>query len=985
MENLSFRLFLLMSLLNTTRVCILYVSSNVCLLCDCVSDGMTISVNCENRLLKNVPDIVHSNSTSLDLRTNCINELRNNSFSGLHHLKKLDLSNNNIELIEIATFWPLTALEELRLEKTGLGLLQRALRPGIFRGLIHLKSLSLQNNIHQSIVNATRLPDRSFSDLVGLENLHIDGASSYVFGPGFRNLTNFKSLTMSGWDGYCKLGRLESQTFMYVTYLQNIDIINCKLNYIDPGAFRPLKNLQTLNLSENTDLGFQNFQRLLEGLKDTSVRILNITSIVFPFGVGSRLSKDNVQDLEKTRLEEVYMNTNAIELIDYGVLSNFPSTLRKLYLRQNRLVFTIFVYEIFNLFNLNVFDAGNQQPSTYDDDRRGREKRSVDIRSKSFPSFENSVSLSMVLMETRNEENDTRYKISEYYKTNKTISRTVSTWKVLKHRRFQRDSSKGTRHFETLSYPNSEKKYMLSEEHKSDIEGRNLNNPIHGIKETLNYNSNSFSLKRKRSVITPIANKYSMPPEDQMSTSVPTKAAPQPGLMTPEDQLTTTQSAPHKIALTTFICTRSRSNFLLLDFDGVENNITYMDISGNEIPNLQNSSFAGLSRLEFLNLSSNQIASVESGTFAPLQSLIYLDLSNNQLPNSITRRLPSNLFETMFNLQVLNISKYSISYLPPTLFQTLHHVKVLDISTNSLNDFNVNLKNLTELQILDLSDNHLSFLELDIMNHVDNLARNHSILVDLSRNKLFCTCKTLPFLHWLKETKVVLVNKEHYYCRLENDSVQPLNDTEFLERLEESCKSYLMVYIGTTIAVTFIIASILFFLVYTYRWKLRYLYYMAKLKLPTKPIDNIEEVFINDSFISYAEEDVLFVKNCLVQELEVNRGRKLVINDRDFLPGDVVTTAILRAIRESRKTVSLISNASVKNKLWIFEMHMAQMESLHTKRDALILVLLENIPNKNLPMDVFNVLKSCPSIEYPNDKHAQMAFWIKLNEYLSAG
>ncbi|KAL3835904.1 hypothetical protein ACJMK2_021365 [Sinanodonta woodiana] len=983
MESLSFRLFLLLSWSSAARVCIFYVSSNVCRLCDCVSDGMTISVNCKNRRLMNVPGIIHSNSTSLDLRTNCIKELRNNSFSGLHHLKKLDLSNNKIELIEIATFWPLSALEELRLEKTNLALLQRALRPGIFRGLIHLKSLNLQNNIQQSIVNATRLPDTTFSDLVGLENLHIDGAPSYVFGPGFGNLTNLKILIMSGRDGFCELGRLESQTFMYVSYLRNIDIIHCKLNYIDPGAFRPLKNLQTLNLSENTDLGFQNFQRLLEGLKDTSIRVLNITSIVFPYGVGSRLTKDNVQDLFTTRLEEVYMNTNAIELIDHGVLSNFPSTLRKLYLRQNRLVFTLFMCEIFNLFNLNVFDAGHQQPSGHDDYRWGRKTRHVDIRGKSFPSFENSESLSMVFVDTRKEENDTMYETSEYYKTNKTISRTISIWKKLKHRRCQGDSVEATRHFEIPSYPNSEKKYMLSEEHKSDIEGRNLNNPIHGRKETLKDNSNSFSLKRKRSVITPFANEYSMPPEDQMSTSVPTKAAPQPGLMTPEDQLTTTQSAPHKISLTTFICTRSRSNFVLLDFKEYENNITYMDISGNEIPNLQNSSFAGLSRLEFLNLSSNQIASVESGTFAPLQSLKYLDLSNNQLPNSSTRRLHSNLFETLFNLQVLNISKYSIAYLPPTLFQTLHHVKVLDLSTNSLNDFNVNLKNLTELQILDLSDNHLSFLELNIMNHVDNLARNHSILVDLSRNKLFCTCKTLTFLHWLKETKVVLVNKEQYLCILENDFVQPLNDTEFLERLEESCKSYLMVYIVTTIAVTFIIASIIFFLLYKYRWKLRYLYYMAQLKLPTKPIDNIEEVFINDGFISYAEEDVLFVKNCLVQELEVNRGRKLVINDRDFVPGEVVTTAILRAIRESRKTVSLISNASVKNNWWIFEMHMAQMESIHTKRDALILVLLENIPNKNLPMDVFNVLKSCPSIEYPNDKHAQTAFWIKLNEFIN--
>ncbi|KAK3591377.1 hypothetical protein CHS0354_005293 [Potamilus streckersoni] len=1009
MENLSLCFFLLLALPNAARVCIFYVSENVCKLCDCVSDGMTVSVNCENRRLMNVPGIIHSNATSLDLRTNCIRKLQNNSFTGLHHLKKLDLSNNKIDLIEIGTFWPLTALEELRLKKTNLGLLQRALRPGIFRGLTNLKTLNLQNNVQQSIANASRLPDKTFSDLDGLENLQIDGVYTYRFGPGFENLTNFKTLVMSGWDGYCEMVRLESQVFMNVSYLQNLNIINCELNYIDPDAFRPLKNLQTLNLSDNSALGFQNFGRLLGGLNDSSARILNVTSIVSPYGDGSRLSLNHVQQLNMTRLEELYMDKNAIEVIDYGVLSQFPPTLRKLHLRQNRLVFTLFMYEIFNLGNLNVFDAGNQQPSKNDDDRWGRKRRSVEIRRKSFPTFRNRDSLNMMFMETINEGKYTSYKTTEYYKTNKSIFKTESIWKDIKQRRFQRDSVEETRHLETLSYTDLLQKYMPSEEHKSHKEGQDLHNLIHIRKETLKDNSNLFILRRKRSVIIPIANKYTVTPNVQMTTSeslVTMKALPKTVSMTPEVQMTTESSVPviavsetalvipevqmttkeseiTRIALTTFICSGSMSNFVLLDFNGVENNITYMDISGNQIPKLNNSSFTGLSRLVFLNLSSNQIASVDCETFAPLQSLIYLDLSNNQLQNSVNKTITANWFETLFNLQVLNISKNSITYLPPTIFQTLHHVKVLDLSMNDLNDFNLNLVNLTELQILDLSGNHLSCLEVHIMNHMDNVANNHIISLDLSGNKLFCTCKTLPFLHWIKETKVNLINKDQYYCSLDNGIVHHLNQTEFLRQLEESCKSYVMVYISTAIAVTFILASISFFLIYKYRWKLRYLYHMAKLKLPTKPINNAVDAFIYDGFICYAEDDVLFVKNCIIPELEVNRGQKLLVNDRDILPGEVLTTAILKAIRESRKTVLLISRASLKNKWWIFEMHMAQMESIHTKRDVLIAALLENIPSKDLPLDVLSVLQSCPFIEYPNDNHAQTAFWIKLHGYLN--
>ncbi|KAL3835906.1 hypothetical protein ACJMK2_021367 [Sinanodonta woodiana] len=909
-----------------------YISRNVCKLCRCASDeSNTLAVDCKMRHLSCVLFRISSKVTSLDLSKNNITILKNDSFTGLSNLRNLDLSYNRIDFIEIGTFWPLKALENLWLVETNLGLLQAALRQGLFRGLLNLRCVKLQGTINEGLANLSRLPDETFSDLLGLEELTIDGTFGLRFGPGFENLTNFKTLTMSGWIGHCNIGRLDSETFIYVPYLQHIKITKCQLSHIASDAFKSLTNLNTLDLSENVGLGFDNFGRSFEALKHTSITVLDVTSIVSPYGKGTILSLDDVQHLHETKLEEVYLDRNALESIEDGVLSKFPPTLRKLYFRENRLLFTLFMYEIFKLDNLLIFDAGNQQHITSSNTRRRTQKQvRVEYSDKPKPGCKTSMDLKYA----QNKRNDT---------TSRRISPKIYVvWTDLHNNNLQIHVEKNPSYLNVLVKD-------------SNVTTQNLSYFFQKPDTTISNQNKDVIQRRKQSAIKNNATNL----KSNLSVTTPSL----------------------KMALTTFICSGSESNFVFLNFSGVDNNIRYIDISGNFIPVLNNSSFAGLSKVEFLTLSNNHIVNLEPLTFVPLHSLIYLDLSNNNLGNSY-KETAWNSFESLHSLQTIDISGNSISHLPQHTFQSMRYLQALDAKFNDLNDFDVNLENSALLRTLDLSNNRLPYLKTNIMHYLDHLAKDCSISLDLTGNNLLCTCKTLPFLRWLRTTNVTLINKSQYFCSLENGSIRYINESTLVNLLESSCKSYTIFYISGAIGGTFALSFSIFFLVYRNRWKLRYLYYMTKLKLPKTPAANTEDVYANTGFVSYDENDIRFVKNCMIPELEVNRGHKLVIKDRDFLPGEVLASTILKAIRESRKTISLISRESLQNKWWTFELHMAQIESIYMNRNVLILIFIEDIPVQDLPVYVLDLLQFVTCIKFHFVKQTESAFWNELHEYM---
>ncbi|VDI39822.1 Hypothetical predicted protein [Mytilus galloprovincialis] len=169
---------------------------------------------------------------------------------------------------------------------------------------------------------------------------------------------------------------------------------------------------------------------------------------------------------------------------------------------------------------------------------------------------------------------------------------------------------------------------------------------------------------------------------------------------------------------------------------------------------------------------------------------------------------------------------------------------------------------------------------------------------------------------------------------------------------------------------------------YRFRWKLRYLYYMVKVKWHQseyKSDDTDARLYMYDAFVSYADEGQTFVHKILLHQLEKVGGIQLCLHKRNFLPGNDIATNITFAIQNSQQTIVIMSPDYLASYWCMFENNMARMESIYERdcENIPFLVLYKQIPACDLPLELFHC--QC-YIEYPNAEYGDVIFWEQLKK-----
>ncbi|CAB0008831.1 unnamed protein product [Nesidiocoris tenuis] len=168
-------------------------------------------------------------------------------------------------------------------------------------------------------------------------------------------------------------------------------------------------------------------------------------------------------------------------------------------------------------------------------------------------------------------------------------------------------------------------------------------------------------------------------------------------------------------------------------------------MQNNDISELYSESLTGLTTLRVLNLSSNKIESIPEGFFASSRDVREIHLQNNSL-----YELGRGVFHRLEQLLVLDLSTNQLSsnQIDDGTFVGLIRLIILNLSHNSLTRIGAKtFKDLFFLQILDLRNNSISFIEdnafLPLYNlHTLNVAENrlHHITAHLF-NGLFVLSK----------------------------------------------------------------------------------------------------------------------------------------------------------------------------------------------------------------------------------------------------
>ncbi|XP_067672266.1 toll-like receptor 4 [Haliotis asinina] len=411
--------------------------------------------------------------------------------------------------------------------------------------------------------------------------------------------------------------------------------------------------------------------------------------------------------------------------------------------------------------------------------------------------------------------------------------------------------------------------------------------------------------------------------------------------------------------------------------------LQHVDLSSNLLQ-FREGTLLGYDNVKFLDLSNNLARWLSPDLFQKCASLEVLNMSHNFFRWDIYKDADGQIFRNLFRLKQLHIVSNDLMIVRGMIFRDLTSLEILNLSRNDIFDFSPQLENQKNLEQIDLSNNYIMWLVRDVREQIRTLKSvSPNLTLNLSGNPLWCSCKNLETLNWLLDSGVTPDNMYGYYC-LRFHKVRVIRNKDDFEGLirdlENKCFSAVSLVWGTSVLIVFFFMVVILGLLQRYRWKLRYLYHSARIWYKRNQHTRDDACFMHDAFVSYADEDRGFVVNDMHYNMEENERINLNIHHRDFMPGEPIAANIICAIKKSRKTLVVLSQNFLDSYWCMYELRMAQMESISSGRDIVILIMYEKLPTKDIPPEILKLLHTDSYIAYPTEEEDREEFWRCLSQ-----
>ncbi|XP_063372293.1 toll-like receptor 3 [Cydia amplana] len=415
--------------------------------------------------------------------------------------------------------------------------------------------------------------------------------------------------------------------------------------------------------------------------------------------------------------------------------------------------------------------------------------------------------------------------------------------------------------------------------------------------------------------------------------------------------------------------------------------------------------FERFKRLEILNVQNNEVSVFTTELAKTLESLQILDLDNNRLTTWTDLK-----FSHMPRLKYLSLRKNNINMINENMIEDFKNLEYLGFGENFV-ICNCHTRELFEISLnadreatnqsrirsqykergdmSKFSSYHTGFTSYNgIINTRTNVSKVCEVDYDCD-GEIYRDNITIRYL-------LLDYNPTAYQCIQLVEGVyksfsQPLGcdvsprDVDFDEAIEKSWNKLLALII-----IPAILFPVLVF-VFIFRKNFRYFCITVRNSALLSMINNdtvIDDsrIFNYDVFVSYCNDDRGWILDQLLPHLETNCGVSVCLHERDFEVGLSILENIVSCMDRSRSIMLIISKEFLLSQWCQFEMHLAQHRLLETRREDLILVLLEEIPRRLRPTTLHYLMLTKTYIVYPSDASdsAKRDFWRRLGRSVTA-
>ncbi|XP_070198829.1 toll-like receptor 2 type-2 [Littorina saxatilis] len=361
-------------------------------------------------------------------------------------------------------------------------------------------------------------------------------------------------------------------------------------------------------------------------------------------------------------------------------------------------------------------------------------------------------------------------------------------------------------------------------------------------------------------------------------------------------------------------------------------------------------SFANCPRLTRLSLVQNNFDNVDDARF--LELLGHLPLEVLKLSENKLASLSFSTFTNFSNLSRLELMSIGISSIPDGAFDSLKNLYWLNLTQN---DITIVTKQTFSVE-----------------------TRERLNVFYLDRNPFTCSCELMWFRNWfVSDTELFHRNAS---SQLEYKCYNlPATSLANFSMVEQAClmshdMNVMIVFICSVIIVTLTIVS----LVFRFRWHIRLaLYEVFRGRGDVRRLRLLADHFDYDVFVSYDKEDLPWVHQRLMPELETRLGLRLCVHERDFIPGNNIVDNIVECVQSSKKILMVFSKDFVRSQWCQFELTFC-MNHVMNFDDVLVIVCVDDVASRDMTAAMMAVLRTTTYIQWEELDDAEHSFWGRL-------